>query len=72
MAATAEEKVDESADSSTGPSDTPSQRPKHEVKVRPLRQRDKLFYAFGHVLNDVSASIWFSYFLLFATKVKVE
>ena len=40
------------------------------VVVRPrLSLVQKLSYAFGHVLNDLCSSMWFTYLLLFFHKV---
>ena len=39
-------------------------------RVPPLTTKDKLCYGVGHVFNDLCASMWFSYLLIFFEKVR--
>lgn len=44
-------------------------RPRRRRRLAPLRARLKAAYGLGHVFNDISATIWFSYTMVFVQNV---
>lgn len=64
--------VEKSVPSDQSSCDKSSVAEKSEHHLRVLSNCQRLSYGVGHVLNDLTASMWFSYLLLFFQKVSLK